>query len=509
MRPANIDKGLDSVVRPRICVGHTVKGGIDSGSDPLTTFAATVDMTTTKMMCAITAADGYISFSFDISQFHQTTVIPASSKPIITTQPRGFEEPGPNGEPASEMFWRLKVQMQGTRSASATANAQLDALLFSGGFRRAAGDSRYFTLDHPDHGHVRLAMLSDDGNGAAEKQAGIDHTIELVKRVYKISKLTPWTFMRGFEVHHDRSARTVTMTAKQLIKSGIDDLMPDEVRFKPLGPAPSWLSDTDRLLDPILTDTNPGYTAWHDRKQWFAKAVGWAIHVANAHVLAMYTLSVLCGVAKSPSIDAIKALKHLLCWMDYNQDKGIQWGPTDKAGIEALVSPPLDTIERMINTQHGPLPKCLIIFIDADLAVRSRYCVIAFLNGAPIYHQSRLQHSGSSDITDAESFAYSVGAIMAEVIRGRLEDSGYAILTELATVIATDNDATLRIASDAASAKRAMHILRRMVHTRGITDKGWIKAIKVKRDLNYADSGTHYLTKSAAAYFGCALRGNR
>ena len=163
----------------------------------------------------------------------------------------------------------------------------------------------------------------------------------------------------------------------------------------------------------------------------------------------------------------------------------------------------------MINTQHSPLPKCLLIYIDADLAVKSRYCVIAFLNGAPIYHQSRLQDSGSSDITDAESFAYSVGAIMAEVIRGRLEDSGYAILTELATVIATDNDATLRIASDAASAKRAMHILRRMVHTRGLTDKGLIKAIKVKRDLNYADAGTHYLTKTVASYFGCALRGQR
>ena len=54
-----------------------------------------------------------------------------------------------------------------------------------------------------------------------------------------------------------------------------------------------------------------------------------------------------------------------------------------------------------------------------------------------------------------------------------------------------------------------MHILRRMVHTRGITDKGWIKALKVKRDLNYADAGTHYLTKPVAAYFGSALRGHR
>ena len=98
---------------------------------------------------------------------------------------------------------------------------------------------------------------------------------------------------------------------------------------------------------------------------------------------------------------------------------------------------------------------------------------------------------------------------MAEVIRGKIEDNGYALLTELATVIATDNDATLRIASDAASAKRAMHILRRMVHTRGITDKDLIKAIKVKRDLNYADAGTHYLAKATASYYGAAFRGHR
>ena len=45
---------------------------------------------------------------------------------------------------------------------------------------------------------------------------------------------------------------------------------------------------------------------------------------------------------------------------------------------------------------------------------------------------------------------------MAEVVRGRLDDLGKPEGTEHATLIGTDNDATRRIASDAAAAKRAV-----------------------------------------------------
>ena len=74
------------------------------------------------------------------------------------------------------------------------------------------------------------------------------------------------------------------------------------------------------------------------------------------------------------------------------------------------------------------------------------------------------------------------------------------------TVIATDNDATLRIASDAASAKRALHILRRMAHTRYMTEAGMIVAIKIDRALNVADLGTHYSTRDVLRSLEYRLR---
>ena len=52
---------------------------------------------------------------------------------------------------------------------------------------------------------------------------------------------------------------------------------------------------------------------------------------------------------------------------------------------------------------------------------------------------------------------------------------GYAAATNLPLVIGADNDATLRIAADAASAKRALHLLRRVWHARWQTDNGLIK----------------------------------
>ena len=52
-----------------------------------------------------------------------------------------------------------------------------------------------------------------------------------------------------------------------------------------------------------------------------------------------------------------------------------------------------------------------------------------------------------------------------------------------------------------------LHIARRVAHTRYLTTQGRVRGIKVKRDYNYADAGTHYLAKPVAAVFDKAFRG--
>ena len=126
IRPNNIIKGLAEVLRPRVCVGRLAKGGVETTDDPLSKFATTTDFLTTSLMLATTAADGWIDFAFDIHQFHQSTLIPEDAKPIVTYQPRGAEERGPNGEPASEMYRVLRKQMQGTKTASAMSISTVD-----------------------------------------------------------------------------------------------------------------------------------------------------------------------------------------------------------------------------------------------------------------------------------------------------------------------------------------------------------------------------------------------
>ena len=175
-------------------------------------------------------------------------------------------------------------------------------------------------------------------------------------------------------------------------------------------------------------------------------------------------------------------------------------------GNTSLVNPPHDEMMKMLDTPDGGVPKGLFFFADSDLGAVSRYCAYAFLNGAPIWGKSKKQHSIAVDITDAESFAYSVAAVMAEVLRGRLEDIGFMRAILEATLICTDNDATLRIASDAASAKRALFILRRLGHTRHLTELDVIKAKKIARAFNVADAGTHYCTKDVFLAFDKKLR---
>ena len=130
-REGNVTKGALKQYRPRVAVGHPLKDGIDTDNDAISTFATSADMTTHKIMLALTAADGWLDFRLDISQFNQTTKIPSTMTPIIVTQPTGYEQGGPNGEPKSEMFWLLHVTMQGLKVASNLANKQLDDLLIT------------------------------------------------------------------------------------------------------------------------------------------------------------------------------------------------------------------------------------------------------------------------------------------------------------------------------------------------------------------------------------------
>jgi hypothetical protein len=257
-------------------------------------------------------------------------------------------------------------------------------------------------------------------------------------------------------------------------------------------------------MAPLVAADQPGYEHWRDTVTWFKKAAGWAIHVSMVHMFADYTLSVLCGLAISPCPKAVKAMKHLICWFEVNVDEGITWGggPTDP-----LTPPPTDVIIELMSKEGGPKPWCLHAYADSDLTERSRYCAVAKVNGGPVWSKSRIQPSVAVDITDSESFAYSVASIMCEVLRGKMEDMGYAHTTEQETVIGGDNDAVLRIAASASAAKRALHILRRMGHTRDLTDAHVIKGAKVPRHMNLADLGTHYVTRTDVTRLAHLLRG--
>ena len=90
-----------------------------------------------------------------------------------------------------------------------------------------------------------------------------------------------------------------------------------------------------------------------------------------------------------------------------------------------MQSPPRE-IELPCNQEEPCMPHSLIFYSDSDLRVMSRYCVIALFNRGCIFVQSRLQHSAAPDITSPEAFAFSIAAIMADVIRGRICDFGFA-----------------------------------------------------------------------------------
>ena len=102
-------------------------------------------------------------------------------------------------------------------------------------------------------------------------------------------------------------------------------------------------------------------------------------------------------------------------------------------------------------------------------------CMCAFHWHA--YHgRSRRRHRlpRRRNITSSEAFAFSIAAIMADVIRGRICDFGFASAVQNPSPILTDNDAVKRIASNAGSAKRSLMVLRRLAFVLHLMEQGEI-----------------------------------
>ena len=152
------------------------------------------------------------------------------------------------------------------------------------------------------------------------------------------------------------------------------------------------------------------------------------------------------------------------------------------------------------------MPYSLVFFSDSDLRVVSRYCVVALFNRGCIFVQFRLQHSAAPDVTSSEAFAFSIAAIMADVIRGRICDFGYASAVQEPSPIFTDNDAVQLIASNAASAKRSLMVLRRLAFVHHLTEQGEIAAIHVSGKLNLANFGTKYVSRHEMSWASHLLR---
>jgi hypothetical protein len=186
-----------------------------------------------------------------------------------------------------------------------------------------------------------------------------------------------------------------------------------------------------------------------------------------------------------------------------SRSRRITWGGN---GNTSLDQPPLREIQLSANQKDPVMPHCLILYSDSDLRIVSRYCIVALLNRGCIFAQSRLQHSAAPDITASEAYAFSVAAIMADVIRGRLCDFGLASSVSMPTPILTDNDAVQRIAVNAASAKRSLMVLRRLAFVHHLTEQHEISAVHVNGSLNLANFGTKYVTKHEIAWASRLLR---
>ena len=219
------------------------------------------------------AASGWYNFSFDIHQFHQNTEVP-DGKTYFVYVPPGIPCTTSEGRPG---VWKLNLMMQGMRPAARFADEKLDELLTSKGISKALVNLRLYTMDHPELGKAAFEMYADDGDGFCEREAGGAFIKEVIETHYKISAWGPIQFRLGFEVERNMKERTITITAKKFIESGVRMFLEGDVKITPKMPYTAALTKeiTRSLPDPM----SPEYANELALVAFMRRLVGHLLHV--------------------------------------------------------------------------------------------------------------------------------------------------------------------------------------------------------------------------------------
>ncbi|KAF1313386.1 Integrase catalytic core protein, partial [Globisporangium splendens] len=328
----------------------------------------------------------------------------------------------------NQLVCRLRKSLYGLKQASRVWNETIDSCLCEIGFEPTDADPCVYTK-RQGNSKCLLCLYVDDMLIASNDQAMIAGVKQAISKRFKIKDLGQARFILGIEVHHDISAKTLSISQKSYIDSVIE-------RFGQTNAAPSLTP-----IDPS-THLSKGDEAQSEADRAEMETKPYRSLIGSLMYLA-------CGTRP----DIAVAVARLSRFLENPGPK--HWD----AGIKVVKY--LKKTKDVGIVYDGSLESKLSAFCDADWACdrndrRSMSGILLMLCGGPIAWRATFQKTVALSTTEAEYMALCDCVKECVWMRTLLKNIGLEQYE--ATPIFEDNQGAIALAKNIGYQARTKHI---------------------------------------------------
>jgi hypothetical protein len=379
------------------------------------TYAATPNMSTTKMLMALVVHLNLHQLAWDIEKAYVWAPL-SKEDLIILKYPNGFERFDP--ETGEELFMIMRRNLYGSPNGARNYQVHRDKFILEefnkNGWKchKCTRDTCMFVITR-DNKRTWLVAYVDDIDCASESKEHPQMIYEIMHAAWKC-KIVPHDYMLGIQRTNSNKdgIRSIHMHMDAYVEGMYNT-------FKEYIP-------TKRLHTPcehnmLLSMKFEGDVAEHDRvlKRGYQSAVGMLLWATRCvYTSALYTTGQLCKLMSKPTEEAWEVAMHLIAWMYQNKSEGITFR-SDGNHIPFLMSD---------ATNKG----------DPKDSKRAYGICATWMGGAILASSKKLEHCSSATAAN-EYMALSHATKHAVWMKALMEEMTLPHLVKEPTVIYADN----------------------------------------------------------------------
>ena len=431
------------------------------------TFSPVMSIPALRLLIAIAT-----HFDLELTQVDfETAYLNAElDKLIICSMPQGFTRHQGNTHNAV----RLNKALYGLHQSGRLWNLKLVKILKQLGYEPLHDcETCVMIRTLPNGRKLVLGIYVDDILEMWDKRdkADMDADREKLEQFFKLKELGDAKLILGLSIERDRKARITKLHQTAYTEQMCKEFGADKSKavISPMSSTPISLEDAKIASDlPASAPLNP---------QNYSSAVGavmWAANTTRPDV--SQAINVLASYTHDPCHAAIRALQHLLRYMQATSSLGITF-------------------------RYNPSGLKLIGYSDSDYANdaktrKSRTGILLLVCEAPIYYKSVKQSTVALSSGEAEYIACSEAARGIIFLRKLLTQLGY-LDPNVPTELRMDSTAAISIASTEGNAERRKHIDTKHHFIREQVLNDIIELVWVSTDRELADIFTKSLPKDS------------